>query len=575
MTETETTPSQRDAEIAELEESLFKSLDSSAIKFGRHKSLNEDKEIKQTDFYSLARAQLEKALYMGGGDQEKKEAYRLFLLGVEEALCPKCLYGVGICLYNGYGVNKNTEKGEKILNFTRPQIESMTTSAEALVIMYEYYEYGYGVQKDNSKALSFLSRAECPRGKFLLSYKTDADPEVLLRAATKESFPPAFFVLGTLYRTGSAGSFKSKSKINIGRANNTFSVGATLGCEKCKRAAQETSYHNKGFTILDGVLLKCTAQGNEVHVPKVVTSIGKNAFAELRTTTLYLPDTVTSLSKNAFDKNHIPKIVSKHVNAKTFATMVKRNQAKKDMSKKLKGVGGMLLDFIQDHPIIFWSFIAAAVIAATGTILHFTNAFPLNIPSRTPLIFYLIGLGIMVIITLSLNIGTDRGVGFYIATAIFTLGAAFIALYGGIINEKWCFIPIAAEVMVILFFLLLPAINSIGGNAFSAMAIPTGLVVIFGGMKTGVFNLCIPNVGLAILYVILGLSGLVFFLFGFAYGENDQEMALVVCAPIVLLAIIGFCFAGSFVWWGHLIMFVAMFFEIGFVGSFVGENMNF
>ncbi len=100
--------------------------------------------------------------YKGSGTKENNdEAYRLYSLAAEQDN-PLGLYGKGLCIKFGYGVEKNEEEGDEFLFQACQGLVSKAAEESDRYVsgrMYWYaahcYMYGHGVKKDEEKADEF------------------------------------------------------------------------------------------------------------------------------------------------------------------------------------------------------------------------------------------------------------------------------------------------------------------------------------------------------------------------------------------------------------------------------------
>ena len=102
----------------------------------------------------------------------------------------------------------------------------------------------------------------------------------------------------------------------------------------------------------------------------------------------------------------------------------------------------------------------------------------------------------------------------------------------------------------------------------------TGIIVIIGGISLGLFNFNAPNVFMIVVYAILGITGFVMMILGMAYGIDDDEAMMILSSSMMIIATVGICLSGAFVWWVHLILVFAAFMQAGAMGSKVGDEFN-
>ena len=539
---------------------------------------------RAVDYYEKARTNLEAGLYMGLGYSFEREAYRLFLKGVKQSDCPKCWYGVGLCLYCGYGVEQYAALGERILNEALPKIERLKDDAEARIILYEYYRDGYVVDKDEKKAEKYLEITDCPRAFYYASLTKNANKRgvlELLRKALDGGFPLSYYALGTLYRRGKWMNCTANIEIDLIKAKGFFTKGAELGCALCRRSVAEIELVKKGFDVENGELLKCNLYEREVHIPDIVSKIGEGAFLELKTDTLYLPDSVTELPENAFSQSSLPKkIVGKHINASSYkaklATKKATEQAGKFMSnaklatkkateqagKFMSNAKSKIAPVFEENSHIAWSIVSAIIIALLIPIPHITGLLSFSFPSLVPLIFYIVGAVGAVVFAIWAIVDSyfpddfwENWVSFFLiplaSLVIFVVGI----FYGGIIPDKWSFIPISVEITIALA--IVACIICAATDNYIVFNIPIalgGAAVIVGGLISGVFALNMPSIIMIVLYACLLVVSI-----GFAiYGLVNDENLCILSSPSIILAAIGICFSGGFAWWGHAIIIASI-----------------
>ena len=554
MTDTENFLSQIDSEIAELEGAVLERFSSDRPQRAKkHKSLNVGEDKGKIDCYAQGRALYERGTVMSNDEKYMKEAYRLFLLGVDEADDPKCLYGIGLCLFHGYGAGQDQTLGKRILSEAQKRIDTIKGDSEAFVILYEYNRYGYCCPVDKGKALSRLEKANCPRADFLRAREvTNKDPVSFLLKAYKAGFPLAYNALGSIYRYGSYLDKSSSVTKNIAKAKEYFKKGAELGYEDCKRSLTELSYMDRGFEISDGILIRYTAKSKEVYLPDIVTGIEQGAFYDADIKTLHLPDAMTEVPINAFKKDAIPEIKGKSFDK------IKHAKALRSLKPKI--------NIKKDNPYLYGNIIVLCVFVAIALILPVTRLVKFNLAGTVPSIIY--GVGALAAITLSVILSfkhTDPKVLFLTVPAFCLFAGAF--LFGGYVPDKWCFIPIASIAFIISGVISLYFSSTI---SFAAIGIPIlagGLTTIFGGVLSGAFIWNTPHVVLIVIYGIVCAMAIVAFIGDFASMELNP--VVIPSTPSFLVAAVGVCFSGAYVWWIHAILLMASITGVSLMFSFL------
>ena len=554
MTNLKEALSEIDTQVLDLEYVLLR-LDrlGDSSKADKKKSINIQQEpTENVDYYAVGRDSLERGLYLGMGYALMREAYRLFLLGAYELKCPKCWYGIGICLYHGYGVEPDRGLGEKILSENFEKIKSLENDNEASVILHEYYEYGYGVDVNHEKALTYLEGALCPRGYYLLAAFDKHGPSNMLTKSYEENYPLSYYALGKLYRFGKYKNNKKTVSVSLDKAKEYLVAGAEQGYPACRLGLYELSLLNEGFDIEDGVLIKCSLHKDTVHVPEIVKEIRPGAFQDARIDTIYLPDSMDEPSTDIFNPKHLPSIVSSRFNTDAYRAKV----IAKNMGVRAKNtVNG----FFRNRPTTAWSIILFIFLGALISALHFTSIFPINLPRIVPLIAYGIGL-VMTVVFVFKDYSDVTDLFVYAPTTLFF---TFFAFYGGVINYKWSFIPFSVALLILSLVVVGSFIDRLSFNGLNFPILVTGSAVIFGGVITGAFTYSFPSVAVIVAHSVFALVAIVAFIVGTVSCIKNEFLyenpAILLVSPVVLSSIIGFCFSGSYAGWGHFILLTASF----------------
>ena len=506
--------------------------------------------------YENARLLLERGREMGLGEQWIAEAYRLFLVSAKEGGDPRAWFGLGLCLWFGYGAPRDEMKADRIFGDYYDELEALAESDPAAAyILYEYYRYGLGVYEDEPRATEWLTRAAdggYPRAQYVLSCQAGAKKSVeLLEAAYTAGFHLAAYAKANLLFLGyhlTAGRGRTVTA-DRNAAVHLYREGARAGDPRCRHRLGETFLYKKGFDVFEGRLTAVTdrlpdLQNGILTLPSGVTAIAPKALAGIAgLRILVLPETVAEIAPDAFGEDTVPEIRCAGLAA---TASVNRLRTARRAARAARARAFFA------HPTVWLMtlLLAVGLLVALGGIFGF-----LRLPNLFMCFYYA---AVAVFGLVCFLIPTEyyyKGFLYPAELSLCTLGILGFA-FGGWISDRWCVIPAAALLIAAVITVTYKAgVAFFGDDVCDSFAPPilvlllVALVVPLGAL-TGLLPLALHPLGSTFAALGFLVTGLLSF---FAVDEGDTWMCIL--GPISILATaIVFFYAGAMAWWISLLL---------------------
>ena len=556
--------------------------------------------------YENGRLLLEKGLVMGLGEEYLKAAYRLFFIAAREENDPRAWFGVGLCHYYGYGVEKNEDKGNHIFGEYYSPICALAEGgdAEAAYILYEYLAEALDLYEDKAGAVAWLQKAAGSgslRAAYTLSCEYTTDNTVaLLRRAYEGHFHLATYAWANCLFRGYHLMDDDGRRLDAPNRNGAVRVyhdGVGEGDPRCRRRLEETHLHKKGFEIFEGTLLSLTDQWQTsvrdgvLTIPSAVSTVAPNALAKAtEVKAVQFPDAVTSLPGDAFGSGKVPalrgaglasNVSSKLRKAKREAEAEDKRQERERDAERRREQRARDLEKLAKHATVpaFWLLPIGILLVALCTLAGILGFF------RLPDVFmcFWYGIGALLAFILLIDNGrnvyeseklTFRDVCSHLSeetVALCRRAILFLPLFllsvigfcfGGVINSRWSLLPAIAIVCLTVTALFV----YYAGRRRLAFVFPTsalillflvpiyggatGLLPVFGGMEgelgAGAFG------AMFVLFFIIpfGVVG------GFYTAKHHDCLRAAVASLCFLGFGFAFCFAAALAPWINWLVFL-------------------
>lgn len=430
------------------------------------KIINDLADFSREPSYEDARLYLEKARDMKMDPAIFRGAYRLFLLGALTKKCPKCWYGVGLCIYNGYGMEADEDLGAQILEDHFDDVEALAkknTDTEAMIIVYECYENGYGVYPNKQKAQEWLGKAvkaKNPRALYLRAgCEDELNPVELLTECFNKGFHLSYYALSLLHyhgyylHTSKYSSSKKRQGVTVDyeKATRYNRQGAGMGDGRCIRRQAELRELKKGFKIFEGKLTDYTGSSTgTITIPKCVTEIDAYALSACSSTSeIILPESITYIDSRAFGsyrKKGYPKLRSTNNTYDVNAYFRRLNEDEKQRKRQ-----SMKEYLFEDNPHKTFSVTALVLLFAFLVV----NTFISVVPAITfaPILYTLIfgGCCVGVLVGYILAMVKERSGWQIIVGSVFVGLLMFLAFGAGILPEKFVIFTVIGSAIVTFF----------------------------------------------------------------------------------------------------------------------------